>query len=64
VAAASGAAITHVPYTGGGRQISDALGGHFEVLSSNVAATQLRLVREGRLNALAVSGAERVQALA
>ena len=43
---------------------SDALGGHFEVLSSNVAATQLRLVREGRLKALAVSGAERVQALA
>jgi len=34
------------------------------VLSSNVAATQLRLVREGRLKALAVSGAERVQALA
>jgi len=64
VAGASGAVITHVPYTGGGRQINDALGGQFEVLSSNVAATQLRLVSEGRLKALAVSGAERVQALA
>jgi tripartite-type tricarboxylate transporter receptor subunit TctC len=64
VAAASGTVITHVPYKGGGQQINDALGGQFEVLSSNVAATQLRLVREGRLKPLAVSGAERVEALA
>lgn len=64
VAAASGTLITHVPYHGGGQQINDALGRQFEVLSSNVAATPLRLVREGRLKALAVSGAERVEALA
>jgi tripartite-type tricarboxylate transporter receptor subunit TctC len=64
VAAASGTVITHVPYKGGGQQLSDALGGQFEVLSSNVAATQLRLVREGRLKPLAVSGAARVDALA
>lgn len=64
VAVASGTVITHVPYKGGGQQLNDALGGQFEVLSSNVAATQLRLVREGRLKPLAVSGAARVQALA
>lgn len=51
---ASGAPIVHVPYKGGGQQISDALGGQFELLSSNVAAAQLALVRQGRLKALAV----------
>ncbi|MCW5634652.1 MAG: tripartite tricarboxylate transporter substrate binding protein [Rubrivivax sp.] len=63
VAAAAGVSITHVPYTGGGRQLTDALGGHFEVLSSNVAAAQLRLVREGKLVAPAVSGERRVPSL-
>ncbi|MDT7838538.1 tripartite tricarboxylate transporter substrate binding protein [Aquabacterium sp. OR-4] len=51
---ASGAPIVHVPYKGGGQQISDALGGQFELLSSNVAPAQLALVRQGRLKALAV----------
>lgn len=51
---ASGAPIVHVPYKGGGQQINDALAGHFELLSSNVAAAQLALVRQGRLKALAV----------
>lgn len=54
---ASGGHIVHVPYKGGGQQINDALAGHFEVLSSNVAGTQIDLVRQGRLSALAV-GAE------
>lgn len=54
---ASGAPIVHVPYKGGGQQINDALAGHFELLSSNVASAQLALVRQGRLKALAV-GAE------
>jgi tripartite-type tricarboxylate transporter receptor subunit TctC len=63
VAEAAGVLITHVPYSGGGRQLTDALGGQFELLSSNVAAGPLRLVREGRLAALAVSGAQRVPQL-
>jgi tripartite-type tricarboxylate transporter receptor subunit TctC len=63
VAAAAGVTLTHVPYKGGAQPLADALGGHFEVLSSNVAATQLRLVREGRLKALAVTGRARAVAL-
>jgi tripartite-type tricarboxylate transporter receptor subunit TctC len=63
VAEAAGVSITHVPYSGGGRQLTDALGGQFELLSSNVAALQLRLVRERRLAALAVSGPQRVPQL-
>ncbi|MBX3607373.1 MAG: tripartite tricarboxylate transporter substrate binding protein [Piscinibacter sp.] len=63
VAAASGAVFTHVPYKGGGQQLTDALGGQFELLSSNVAAPQLRLLRDRRLKALAVSGASRATQL-
>jgi hypothetical protein len=44
----SGVDITHVPYQGGGPQINDALGGQFEVLSTNVAAAQLQLPSGGR----------------
>lgn len=60
---ASGADITHVPYKGGGQQLNDALGGQFELLSSNVADLQLQYVRQGRLKALAVGAPQRVSAL-
>ena len=59
----AGIGVTHVPYAGGGRQISDALGGHFELLSTNVAPQQLALVKAGRLSALAVGAPARLAAL-
>ena len=55
--------ITHVPYAGGGQQLNDALAGHFEVLSSNVAARQLGYLQEGRLRALAVGAPQRLAVL-
>lgn len=63
VARAAGIRVTHVPYTGGGRQLSDALGGQFELLSTNVAPTPLRHVRQGRLVPLAVTGPRRLPGL-
>lgn len=63
VRAVSGAAIVHVPYHGGGPQLTDALGGQFEVLSTNVAAQQLQYIAEGRLQALAVGAPQRIDAL-
>jgi len=60
---ASGVDITHVPYKGGGQQLNDALGGQFEVLSSNVAGPQLQYVRQGRLKALAVGAPARLAVL-
>ena len=60
---ASGAQITHVPYKGGGQQLTDALSGQFEVLSSNVGAQQLDHVRNGRLKALAVGSPSRLAVL-
>jgi len=58
-----GAGVTHIPYQGGGQQLNDALGGHFEVLSTNVAPQQLESIRAGRLQALAVGAPVRVTAL-
>ncbi|MBS0452203.1 MAG: tripartite tricarboxylate transporter substrate binding protein [Proteobacteria bacterium] len=63
VRALAGVDITHVPYQGGGPQINDALGGQFEILSSNVAALQLRYIADGRLRALAVGSPTRLAAL-
>ena len=62
-AEAVGVAVTHVPYKGGGQQITDALGGQFELLSTNLSPAPLRHVREGRLRALAVTGTQRHPAL-
>ncbi len=63
VCAAAGVDIAHIPYAGGGQQLNDALAGHFEVLSSNVAAQQLAYVKEGRLGALAVGAPQRLSVL-
>jgi tripartite-type tricarboxylate transporter receptor subunit TctC len=59
----SGADIVHVPYKGGGQQLADALGGQFELLSSNVAAAQLGYIRDGRLKPLAVGAPARLDVL-
>jgi len=59
----SGVDITHVPYQGGGPQINDALGGQFEVLSTNLASAQLQYIASGRLKALAVGAPARLDAL-
>jgi tripartite-type tricarboxylate transporter receptor subunit TctC len=55
--------ITHVPYQGGGMQLTDALAGHFELLSTNVGPQQLQYVREGRLTPLAVGAPQRLPVL-
>lgn len=55
--------ITHVPYKGGGQQITDALSGQFEILSTNVAPAQVDHVRSGRLRALALGSPARSEAL-
>lgn len=63
VDAAAGGGITHVPYKGGGQQLTDALGGQFEVLSTNVGPQQLDYLRSGRLKALAVGAPARLPVL-
>jgi tripartite-type tricarboxylate transporter receptor subunit TctC len=53
------APFVHVPYAGGGRQLQDALAGHFELLSTNLAADQLTWLQQGRLKALALGAPTR-----
>ncbi len=59
----AGVAITHIPYSGGGRQIHDAIAGHFDLLSSNAAEPALRHVHDGRLTPLAVGAPGRLSVL-
>lgn len=55
--------ITHVPYKGGGQQITDALSGQFEVLSVNTSPAIIQHVKAGKLRALAVGAPSRIDAL-
>jgi tripartite-type tricarboxylate transporter receptor subunit TctC len=55
--------VTHVPYKGGGQQLSDALGGQFELLATNVGPAQLDHVRAGRFTPLAVGAPARLSVL-
>jgi len=55
--------ITHIPYKGGGQQITDALGGQFEVLSVNASAAVMQHIKAGKLQALAVGAPSRMDAL-
>ena len=56
--------VTHVPYKGGGQQITDALSGQFELLTTNAGPLQLGHVRRGRLRPLAVGAPRRLAMLA
>jgi tripartite-type tricarboxylate transporter receptor subunit TctC len=55
--------ITHVPYKGGGQQITDAIGGQFEILSVNSGPSVVQQVKAGKLRALAVGAPKRIDAL-
>ncbi|MGZ5846362.1 MAG: Bug family tripartite tricarboxylate transporter substrate binding protein [Ramlibacter sp.] len=54
--------ITHIPYKGGGQQITDALSGQFEVLSVNAGAAITQQVKAGKLRLLAVGAPARLDA--
>jgi tripartite-type tricarboxylate transporter receptor subunit TctC len=60
---ASHADITHIPYKGGGQQLTDALAGHFEVLSTNVSAMTIQHVQSGKFKPLAVGAPARLSVL-
>ena len=59
---ATGTDMLHVPYRGMGPALNDAVGGQVQVVYDNLP-TSLELVKSGKLRALAVSGAKRVEAL-
>ena len=63
VQAASRTQFTHIPYKGGGQQITDALGGQFELLSVNTSPALTQHLKAGKLRALAVGAPARLEAL-
>jgi tripartite-type tricarboxylate transporter receptor subunit TctC len=54
--------VTHIPYKGGGQQITDALSGQFELLSVNAGPAIAQHIRAGKLRPLAVGAPERLDA--
>jgi tripartite-type tricarboxylate transporter receptor subunit TctC len=63
IKAAAGVDITHVPYKGGGQQLTDALSGQFEVLSTNAGPAVMQHIKAGKLRPLAVGAPARLDAL-
>ena len=61
--AAAGVDITHVPYKGGGQQLNDAIGGQFEILSTNASPTLSSHIQSGKLRPLAVGAPARLDSL-
>ena len=61
--AAAKVQFTHIPYKGGGQQITDALGGQFELLSVNTGPGLMQQVKAGKLRPLAVGAPARIDAL-
>ncbi|MCL1962216.1 MAG: tripartite tricarboxylate transporter substrate binding protein [Desulfovibrionaceae bacterium] len=54
--------ITHIAYNGTGRALSDVMGGHVDILYASVASV-VPLIKSGKLRALAVTSAKRVDLL-
>ncbi|MET0540540.1 MAG: tripartite tricarboxylate transporter substrate binding protein [Variovorax sp.] len=61
--ASAGIDITHIPYKGGGQQVTDALGGQFEILSTNAGPTLTSHIQGGKLRPLAVGAPARLESL-
>ena len=59
----TGVVMTHVPYRGGGSAITDLLGGQVQVFFSGIG-TSIEYIGTGKVRALAVTTAVRLEALA
>ncbi|MDP9899182.1 Bug family tripartite tricarboxylate transporter substrate binding protein [Variovorax ginsengisoli] len=59
----TGVDITHVPYKGGGQQMTDAISGQFEILSTNAAPPVSAQIKTGKLRPLAVGAPARLEGM-
>ncbi|MBE7366712.1 Bug family tripartite tricarboxylate transporter substrate binding protein [Ramlibacter pallidus] len=55
--------MVHFPYKGGGQQMTDALSGQFEVLSTNAGPAVSEHIKAGKLRPLAVGAPKRLESL-
>ncbi|XAH25610.1 tripartite tricarboxylate transporter substrate binding protein [Xylophilus sp. GW821-FHT01B05] len=63
IMASAKVSVTHVPYKGGGQQMTDALGGQFEILSTNAGPAVDAQIKSGKLRPLAVGAPARLENL-
>ncbi|MBQ0131255.1 MAG: tripartite tricarboxylate transporter substrate binding protein [Comamonas sp.] len=59
IQAKTGVEFVHVPYKGVGQTVTDAVGGHFEIMLGNPFPTINSLVEQGKLRVLATTGPQR-----
>ncbi|RYF18044.1 MAG: tripartite tricarboxylate transporter substrate binding protein [Comamonadaceae bacterium] len=55
--------MVHIPYKGGGQQMTDALSGQFEILSTNAGPAVGEHIKAGKLRPLAVGAPKRLDSL-
>jgi tripartite-type tricarboxylate transporter receptor subunit TctC len=55
--------MVHIPYKGGGQQLTDALSGQFEILSTNAGPAIAEHIKAGKLRPLAVGAPKRLDSL-
>jgi tripartite-type tricarboxylate transporter receptor subunit TctC len=55
--------MVHIPYKGGGQQMTDALSGQFEILSTNAGPAISEHIKAGKLRPLAVGAPKRLDSL-
>ncbi len=60
---AGGIEVTHIPYKGAGQQLTDALGGQFELISTNMSPALNNHVASGALVPLAIAAPARIVSL-
>lgn len=58
----TGVSISHIPYNGTGQALTDVLGGHVDIAYASIASAQ-SLIGDGMLKPLAVTSADRIEAL-
>jgi tripartite-type tricarboxylate transporter receptor subunit TctC len=56
--------LTLIPYKGAGQQTNDALGGQFEVMSTNASPALTQHLEAGKLRAIAVGAPKRIDGMA
>jgi tripartite-type tricarboxylate transporter receptor subunit TctC len=60
---AAGIEVTHIPYKGSAQQQTDALGGQFELISTNAGPAMTGNIEKGALKPLAIAAPARVSFL-
>ncbi|MGB3288688.1 MAG: tripartite tricarboxylate transporter substrate binding protein [Burkholderiaceae bacterium] len=55
--------VTHVPYKGAGQQLTDALGGQFELTSTNMSPALTSHITDGTFTPLAIAAPARISTL-